>query len=377
MPRFLAVLTCSALIFASCGGDPGPDPAEDPKASVVSAFERLGESGVTLTIRLESTVEDLVASSAAEGGDPLSEEDAQKFLDSSVRITGNGESDPDKQEAEISVNVAGIENAVELKFAGDVLYVRAAVRDLADEFGLDQSELDQAKEQTPPGFEFVGPAIEGEWLSIAGFEQLAQQFGGQPSEEQEEDAQKFAEELARILENNSEVEHQGSDAVGDRMTISVGARDAYAEFTEALGSLGTLATGQLAQLPPASEVPDRDIRIDVWVADGAVKQVLFDIMQFRDWEGADIPEDVETFGILVQLETFDGAIEVPDDANAVDIEKLMQGFFGMGGSSVESSTPTDITEEGTELPDDFCEQLAEAPPEVQEQFSAECPELAN
>lgn len=374
MRRLMAILAGSVLLIAGCGGDSGPDPAEDPKGALVSAFRALGDSGMTLTVRLNAGVDDLIA--LAQGsGDALPEEDAQKILDSSLRITTNGESDPENSQTEIAVNVAGLENAIEMKFRDDTLYARASVRELVEEFGGSAAEIDQAVAGAPPGFEFIGPAIEGEWIGLTGFQALADQLGamaGQPpAEEQQEEAEKMAEAMAQLLQDNANVTHEGSDDAGDHMVVTMNLRDTYTGFVQILGTFGSLGGAQMGQLPPESEIPDRDVVFDTWVDGGRVTQVEFDITQFSDLPEAEIPADVENFGILVEFEEFDGEIEAPEDFNEVDLQQLMQAFLGgLGGmTETETSAPT------TEMPDDFCEQLAEAPPEVIAQFEAECPEL--
>lgn len=372
MRRLLAILASSALVFAACSGDSGPDPSENPKQSLVSGFEALGDGGVTATLRLDTTVEDLIILSEGEG---LTEEQAQQIIDSSVAITTNGEIDPDRQQVEVVANIGGVDSAIELKFLDDTLYARASVRELTETFGGDTSELEAAAQQAPPGFEFIGPAIEGEWISMSGFQALAEQFGAmagaqQPTEEQQEQAQKFMDDMAAVLENNAEVTHEGSDDAGDHLVVTVNVREVYGEFVEALGAFGGLAAAQMGQMPPESEIPDKDVRFDAWVSDGQISQLLFDFTQFGDWEGADMPEGLENFGILLELEEFDGSIEAPDDATNVDMQQLMQGFMGGMGVGSGSMTPE------TEVPADFCEQLKEAPEDVQAQFEAECPELA-
>lgn len=375
MRRLLAIIATSALVFAGCNsGGSGPDASEDPKAALVAGFKALGDGGLTATLRLDTTVEDLMVMNE-ESGDSLTEEQAQQFIDSSLQFTTNGETEPEKSQFEMIANVAGLENAVEVKYRDDTLYARASVRDLTEEFGGNTAELDMAASQAPPGFDFIGPAIEGEWIGITGFQALSEQLGamaGAPqAEEQQEQAQQMMSEMAAVLENNAEVTHEGSDDAGDHLVASVNARQVYGEFVEALGTLGGLASAQMAQLPPESEIPDEDMTFDAWVSDGQLSQLLFDFTQFGDWEGADMPEGLERFGLLVEMEEFDGEIEVPEDVTNVDVQQLMQTFMGGMGIGSDTMVPE------TEVPADFCEQLKEAPEDVQAQFEAECPELAD
>jgi hypothetical protein len=367
--RLITLIAASALLFAACGGDSGPDPAENPKDALVEGLRALGEEGLTVTLSVNSTPEDLAT--LAEGG--MDAETAGKVLDSSVVFTTNGETDPEASQFEMAVNVAGIENAIELKVVDKVLYARAAVRELAEEFGADTSEFDALAAQTPPGFEFIGPALEGEWLSLPGLDQLAQQLGGgaiqEPSEGDQEQAQALIDDMVATFESSSEVTHEGSDDVGDHLVATVNIREFYEGFSDAIGSLGGLAGAQTGTLPPASEVPDEELAVDFWVDDGRVVQVEFDFTQASEFPESEFPEGIETLGLRAVIEEFDGAVEAPEDATEIDINALMQGF--LGGGMTDGGTGTD----GSELPADFCEQLEGAPEEVVSQFAEECPEL--
>ncbi len=374
MRRFLAILATSALFLAGCAGDSGPDAEASPKEALVSAFRGLADMpGITVTIRLDAAPEDLV-SLAGDGGDELTIEDAQKIVDSSLVISARNESDPENQQTELVANIAGIDNAVELKVVGDTIYARASVEDLVGVFGGDLSEIQAGLAGAPPGFEFIGAALQGQWIGISGLQQLAEQFGGAAatqSEEQEQQALQFADDMAAAFEANAEVTFEGDEDPGAHLVATVNIRDIYDDFLQAFGALGTLVTGQMGQLPDAASIPDEELTLDFWVADDRVTQVGFDFIQLAAIAGEDAPS-IDSFGVLVELDEFDGDVEAPDDFVEVDLAALLQGFMGgLGGTgSTETVTPE------SELPADFCESLAEAPEEVQAQFEAECPELA-
>jgi hypothetical protein len=307
----------------------------------------------------------------------MAPDQAQKLLDSSLTISTNGETEPENQQFELAANVAGLENAVELKIVAEVLYVRLAVRELAAEFGADTSQLDAIAALAPPGFEFLGPAIEGQWLSMTGFSELAEQFGGLAgtSEEQaasEEEARQFADRVAEILQQSSTVTNEGSDDTGEHLVATIAIRDFYERVVDALGAFGGLADASLGQLPPPSEVPDQDISLDAWVDGGRLVQLEFDVTQLGDLPDSDFPEGVDTFALRLTFEEFGGDIEIPADTTPVDLTALMQGLMGGLGGGIPEGTGGDV--EG-DLPEDFCDQLVGAPEEVVSQFAEECPEL--
>jgi hypothetical protein len=122
-----------------------------------------------------------------------------------------------------------------------------------------------------------------------------------------------------------------------------------------------------AGLPQASEVPNEDVVLDVWIEDDFVQQMELDFLQFADFEGADIPEGVDQAALRLTFEEFDGEVEAPKDSTKVDTRELAGLFAGAAGGGAGAA--------GGDQPTDICEQLKGAPPEVIEQFAQECPEL--
>jgi len=356
--RTLFFLLATALIFGACNesGGGGGDAAEDPQAALSSAVGALGESdGIATTFTIESTVESLAA--ASEGD--MTEEDAQKILDSSIFFRAKGET-PETGQAEIVVDVAG--NLVEMRVLEDTLYLRADVRDLVDEFEGNQAEVDEFVATAPPGFEFAGPLAEGEWIAIEGAKEFGQQMGA-PSPDDELQKQ-FADSLQTAVEDNSEVTSEGSDDQGDHVQAAVQIKPLYESLQKTFGSLNVPG----AALPEATDIPDETLLVDFWIQDDQLSQIQIDVTQFREWEGAEMPEGVEELVLNVDLEENTDEVEVPEAAANVDFQQLIQGFFGgMTGGSTESAPAAPGG--------DVCSQLVGAPPEVLEQFAEECPEL--
>lgn len=356
MRRTFAFLLASALVFGACNKS-GGDAAEDPKGALSSAVSALGElDGLKATFTIESTVESLAA--ASEGD--MTEEDAQKILDSSISLRGKG-ADPETAQAEIIVDVAG--HLVEIRALQDTFYVRADVRDLIDEFGGDQAEADQLVAQAPPGFEFAAPLIEGEWIAIEGAKQFSERFGG-PSPDAALQKE-FASSLQKAIEDNATVTSEGSDDQGDHVRAAVQTKPLYESLKDSFGTLNVPG----AALPEATEIPDETITLDFWIQDGQLSQVQLDVTQFRDWEDAEMPEGIEELVLNIDLEEATDDIEAPDAAESVDIQQLVQGFFGGMSGGTSGSAPAAPAD------GDVCSQLVGAPPEVLEQFAEECPEL--
>lgn len=374
--RFGAPLIALALLLGACGGGDA-EVQEDPKGALEEALDNLGDyEGVRLTVSMGADTEDLVA--ASEGD--LTEEDAQKILDSSLVISSKEGESADDAQFEMVANVAGHDRAVELKGIGKTIYARADVEALVEEFGGDTSEIDAARRQfgSQPGFEFVGPAIDGEWISVEGLEDVIQQFTGQsipetPSEEDQELVKGFAD----ALKQNVSAEAGDREGPGGHVVATVPLRSTYEEFSKLASQLGQVPTG--AGLPPASEVPDENIELDIWIDGGHIKQVEFDFVKLARslGEDADIPEDVDRLAVRLGIEEFTDDVEAPDDATSIDLQQLMQGFLGGMGGMEES------VESGEVVPADLCDELAtqlegqsqEVKDQIIAQFGADCPNL--
>ncbi|MGI8773768.1 MAG: hypothetical protein ACR2KQ_01955 [Actinomycetota bacterium] len=185
----------------------------------------------------------------------------------------------------------------------------------------------------------------------------------------EADQQQLVDDIGAALDRSSEVTSEGDDDIGHHLVARVAVRAFYEDFRTSIQSL----VGQLpgAQLPPASEVPDEEVRFDVWVDGGEVTQLHFDFMQIASFADEEIPAGVERLGLLIEVEAFDDSVDAPDDPVEVDTNALLQGLMQAGaGASMQP---------GAEVPagsaDELCDQLAGAPPEVLEQFAEQCPEL--
>jgi hypothetical protein len=371
--RKLLILAVAAVLFAgACGGD---DAAENPQGSLNDAVEALSEyEGVTITLSIDSTSDDLVALS--EGG--LTAEQAQQILDSSFTMSSTTADDPEDAEAEFSLDIAGREGSVEVKFVEGTMYLRADVAGLMDMFGGDSSQLDAFRQQagSQPGFEFVGPALDGEWIALTGFNQLLEQAGASQNDLTGAQ-QKAIDGFAQALREDTEVEAGDKDGPGTNLVVTANLRDVYQALLDLQASLGEAA----GEMPALEDVPDENVTIDTWVDGDRLTQVQVDLTQFKDFPEAEFPEGVDQFAITVGLEEFTGGVVAPEGATEVDINQIMQSMFGglgglggdTGGGGAGQPEPTgDICKE-------LEKQLEGQPDEVVEQFvdiyGQDCPNL--
>jgi hypothetical protein len=366
--RSLLVLLCSFAVLAAACGDSGPDPQENPQAALTSAFESLQEAeGVTMTLSLHSDADSLVALSEGE----LDADAAEQILGSALTVTGRNETDPENAQTEVVVDIADVDEAVEMKVIGTTLYVRAAVRELMETFDADPAEADQfVADGKEVGLDWAEAAVDGEWLEFAGLDEMSKQFGAPGLEQTTKQQRELINKISAAMEENAEATPGDKEGPGDHLVVTVNVRRMYTALSEAMTSLGGAFAG--AGLPVATDIPDQSIEFDLWIEDNFVRQMEFDLLQLAKFaDDAEIPEGVENAALRITMEEFDGDIEAPDEAVKVDTNQLMQMMTGvaggMGGGGMGSPTAPGST--------DICEQLKGAPPEVLEQFATECPEL--
>lgn len=338
--RLAAPLLAGVLLLGACadGGGGEEEAAENPKQAFTGALEALSEyDGVTLGISIEADPADL-----QEGDAPP--EVAEAIVNSSVTISAKGETAEDAQ-AQVVVNVDGNEDAAEFRFVDKAIYLRADVGELVEKFGGDTAQIDAfAQQASAQGFDFAQALVDGEWVGVEGLDQLAEQFGlPQPSADPEQ-ASKLADQFATILEKNSSVTSEGTDDVGAHLVVEVPLRDTLQDLA---GSLQSIANAPPLPTEDLSEVPDAEIPIDVWVSDGRLVQLEFDVVEIATAAGDPPPEDIDEFAFRVTVDEFTDDVEAPADFAEIDVQQLIESFFGASmGMVTESSEGVDLEAAG-------------------------------
>ena len=374
MKKILGFLVGTTLLLSACAGE---STSANPKGSLVDALRGLLETdALTQTLSIDSDTESLVALS--EGG--LEEDAAAKILDSSIVVSAVQAENPEDAVSQVVFTLAGSPD-VEMRFVEGDLYLRADIAHILETFEQDPGQLNQIASQVQgqPGFEWVEPAIAGEWVALKDITELAQQMGGAStfqtfSGEQQE---KLVNDLLKSVQQNATVTDEGEDDAGAHVEASLPLKETLQDLLESLGpaaNMPGMATEEVFR-----EVPDDlDLVIDFWIADGRVTQMGFDILQFEqvmEAEGEEFPEGVEEFTILAKFEEFDGNVEPVADAVTIDTESLMQSLTGlmMGGMGAGTGA---VTPGGGDMGAGFdCSVLKGAPPEVVELYAEECPGL--
>ena len=335
MKRSLLAVAASVMLLAACGGDGA---GGDPKQALADAFRGLGGAeGLTVTLTAQSTPESLQALAESEG-DQLDADLAAKILGSSVTVSGKTATDPADAQQEMTVNVAGNEDAVEIKVIANTLYVRADVSALLETFEQDAASLDAFVQQAEAsGLDFVRPAVDGEWLSISGLDAMQEQFGmGQPSPNAVE-LERVFDGFAEEIESKATVTEGDVEGPGTHLIAEIGAREAVDSFLDLARELGQAIPPNA--MPSPSDVPDREIRVDAWVEDDFVRQIELDILQFAAFEGEDVPEGVERLALRLGIDEFDDEVEPPGDAVQVDPNQVLQVLFGGAAGMTVPASP--------------------------------------
>lgn len=362
----VAAVAATALLAGACGNDPGA--ADDPRGALTAAFEATSEwEGVSVTVGFDFD-EDAVAALA-----DTSDEDRQMaaaLRRSTLTLSSHPGEDPEDVADDVTalaVEVAGIDAFEVRSIRGDV-YLRADVRALVAEFAPDdaaRAEIEDALAEATVaaqgfGIDFLDVALDGAWLQLQGLDQVASMLeglaagGGGPAVA-DLDAAAFAEELSaafRTLVDEVAVTFVEADAVGDHVQVTVTGEqlvDAFTPLVERFAELvdspflsGSELVDEFRSGPGYEEFAGVTIPVEVWMADGELAQVGLDMVQFAQ-RNPDLLDDDEDAAELAQLDRFlvtaglsrfDGDLEAPADALAVDLFDLvgraMSGFGGLG-----------------------------------------------
>jgi hypothetical protein len=232
MRNFFAAIAAATMLLAACGGDGGGGGGGNPEETLRQAVENLSEGGRTLTLSLNSDAASL--SAASEG--QINEETAAKILDSSLSVSANDAENPADAEFALAANIAGSTD-VEFRLVDEVIYLRIDLDSLLELAGPEtkaqaqpqiQAFVQQAQAQ---GLDWVGAAVNGEWLAFTGATQLLEQFGGGLAPSPASDQQKaIVDQFATALTQDATVTSEGDEDPGEHLVASIAFKDAYENF---------------------------------------------------------------------------------------------------------------------------------------------------
>jgi len=329
MRRTLLSLSVVALVAAGCGGTDGSEGGSgaDAKQTLIDGIKQLEASeGLTATFTVQSTPESVQAL-AANGGDELGSDDASLILGSSMTVSGVEGDSPEDGVSEVIFDLGGVD-ALDLRVIGRDFYLRSDVRGVVETLGEDSAQIDQAAAQfaTQPGFEFVEPALNGEWLALEGGSELSKSFTG--SDTTTLSQQQVLEGFVRSVSQSADVTQEGADDAGTHLVATLPLRDLYEDYSALLEQVPMGAAGG-SDLPEAGDLPEGgELIVDAWVRDGALSQIELDLLQFADEADQPIPAGVDELALRFTIAAFDGAIDPPEGAVTVDLMQVLGAFGG-------------------------------------------------
>jgi hypothetical protein len=347
-----ALVALLALSACGSGGGSGCSSAE-PREAVRDAAAALGDAETTaFVLSLHADEQDVLA--LADGGEDLPDSERKAIrglLKSRIRIAGDNRG-TDKfadDRSAFDMTVGDIQHGVERRQGDRKLFRRAEVRKLAEAFGAPEGwekEVDAAAAQLE--IDVADEAIDGKWLSfeLDAFEKLSDQmgmdllgltalgatFGG-------ERQKALVDAIASAYEKDIEVKSAGSDKAGQKYVLSAYARDLYRQLLPVLKQMMPVAA-KFDALPAAAEVPDQEMSADVWVKDGELTRLEFDVRQLAQLDDEDVELPAGPVTLRFDFESDVPEIEAPDGASRVDIYKVAGKFLGgLFGDSEPPANP--------------------------------------
>jgi hypothetical protein len=366
MRRLFIVLLSSALIATACGGSSADKTSSgDGEGILLVALLKLQNAPTTVTVTLRSDPASLKALDASAGQGSLGNE-AATILDSSITISHTQASDPSKARSQTIINLGGA-NAIETRMIDRILYVRVDAAALAKEMGVSDAQLRGMAREAKAKLKFVGPALAGKWLSVAGADKLTGQAGmvlpGSSKQKEARDA--F---LQRLL-GSATVTTVGEDKAGTHMSVSVPAREAYSGLMDLISNMGSGLPPGGAGLPSPTSVPNKNIKMDAWVRDGSLTQLEVDLRQFAALGGHPLPSSVDALALRMTIRDFTGTIEAPSGAVPVNLKQLTKAFSGTTTSEGHASAPAPTSA----LSQAKCSDLAKLPAAQLKGFASSIP----
>lgn len=319
--RLAVFVTAASLAVAACGA------AEvlAPRAALREAAQATADqSRTSVTVSLTGDEDDILTL-FAEGG-PVTDEDrkAVAFLrDSRMTFT----TDRDSEVFGLVVDAGGVDEAFELRVVDRALYARVDLPGLMGLFEADPAMLDDvvagARES---GFDFLDDVVAGRWIraDLAPLEQMAEDMSGAGADGVVPDfgadqGRKLLDAVAGTWSEDVKVER----LEGDHYRLTVPIRRLFARLLPAFAALGGLGFPVGEMIPPAETIPDRSVSAEVWVSDGKITRGELDLTQFA--EGT----DAGRVALRVDISSPEDAVEAPDDAVDIDLEKIFGEFLGL------------------------------------------------
>ncbi len=329
--RIGAVVVVSCLALAACGrAAEVVAPEIAVREAAQSTFD--GHRG-RFTLSLVGDVADLATLA------PASEEDRRviEVLRTSkvvISVDGGDKADLNDDAFSLEVDLGDVDHAVEFRVVNKKIYLRGDAAGIA--------RLVEARDGALPalvagaqqaGLGFVADVVSGKWISVdlAPLESMAKgamgEQGGEVPELGTAQLDKILEAVSATFGTDVDVKRLEQEAAGRHYRLTVPVRRVYERLAPVFGELFPMPG---FQAPPAGEVPDRSVSLDLWTEDGRVHRAELDLGQFAPQPPAG------RVALRVDIDTLDGGIKAPVDAVEVNVMQIFSQLLGAVGTTIPS-----------------------------------------
>lgn len=246
-----------------------------------------------------------------------------------VSVDGGDQDTLDDDRFALNLDLGNVDHAVELRMVDKTMYLRGDVAGMARLFEADASDVSKLVDGArAAGIDFVADAVAGKWLSLdlAPLEAMAKGAaggsGGQLPEMGSPQFSKLFDAVSAAFGEDVDVTRLGQEDAGEHYRLDVALQQVYERLAPVLGEL--FPVPGMGALPPATEVPARQVSLDVWTSDGRIKRAELELGQFAP------QPPTGRVALRVDIDGLDGGIQAPNDAVKVDVmgifSRLMAGL---------------------------------------------------
>ena len=339
--------------------------AKSAKDNVTSALASFDDAkSVAYTVSLDTSVTDIAAISKAEGS-PMSRSDQRnlsKIIGGHVVVnivappgktlgdltTVLGEPAQlrallkDQASASVEFQNAGV-HLVEVRSIAGVIYARADVKRIATVAGWDPAQFEQVASSVLSSKSTVVKAEKGQWLSLdvvkAGEEAKSggllksSRTTGPSASVDPAMMQKLITDLKSAYRHNASITQLGQDSTkGTGYRLGAPARQVARAVEPDLAALNP-TTNPAEIKKDLAQIPDKTFHLDLWVKNGNLTDVSFDLTQFLTKAN---PSQKLTVDIAVDVNG--GKVNAPAHATNIDVKSLLSPFLG-GTATGSGGTP--------------------------------------
>lgn len=320
--RLAVFVTAASLAVAACGA------AEvlAPRVALREAAQATADqSRMSVTVSLTGGEDDILALFA--DGEPVRDADREAVAvlrDSRITFT----TDRDSEVFGVLVDIGRVDQAFELRVVDRALYARVDLPGLLGLFDADPATLDQiVAGGREAGFDFLGDVVAGRWIraDLAPLEKMAGDLSGAGAGDgvvPKLDADQGRTLLDAVSSTWGE-DVQIERIEGDHYRLTVPMRRVFERLLPALAALPGFGFPVGEMIPSPETIPDRSVSAEVWVSDGKITRGELDLTQFAEGTGAG------RVALRIDISSPDVAVDVPDDAVDIDLEKLFGQYLGL------------------------------------------------